>query len=130
MKKFFYWAPRVLGILFIGFISIFALDVFSEGYGAGEFVLALVMHLLPSFFGVGILYVAWKWERIGGWLFVVFGVAFLFIGGFETMSILLFSVPLCVIGGLFLMHHYRYSGHSSSGVLPEGAQVNDRAEHP
>ena len=31
-KRVLYWTPRVLGILFALFISIFALDVFGEGY--------------------------------------------------------------------------------------------------
>ena len=31
MRKFILWAPRVLSILFILFISIFALDAFEEG---------------------------------------------------------------------------------------------------
>ncbi len=33
MKQFLFWSPRVLTILFALFLSLFALDVFGEGYG-------------------------------------------------------------------------------------------------
>jgi hypothetical protein len=45
MKVFIYWLPRVSAILFILFISVFALDVFTEP----NWALALFMHLIPSF---------------------------------------------------------------------------------
>jgi len=41
-KRVLFWAPRVLGILFALFLSLFALDVFSEGYSFGETMLALL----------------------------------------------------------------------------------------
>jgi len=46
-KKALYWAPRIIAILFIVFISLFALDVFIEGYGFWETIVALFMHLVP-----------------------------------------------------------------------------------
>ena len=47
-KRVFHWSPRVLSILFALFLSIFALDVFSEGYAFAETILALLMHLIPT----------------------------------------------------------------------------------
>ena len=44
-----FWATGILGILFALFISMFALDVFSEGYGFADTVLALFMHLMSTF---------------------------------------------------------------------------------
>ena len=32
-KQLLFWTPRILGILFALFLSMFALDVFGEGYG-------------------------------------------------------------------------------------------------
>ncbi len=58
-NKILYWTPRVLGILFAVFISIFALDVFGE-YGFPEVLVALFMHLIPTFLVVGVLLIAWK----------------------------------------------------------------------
>ncbi len=44
-KKFLYWLPRILGILFAIFISIFALDAFGEGI---PFLEAIVGFFNPS----------------------------------------------------------------------------------
>ena len=70
MKKYswLYWTPRILGIIFAVFISIFALDVFGE-YKFPEVLIALFMHLVPTYLVLGALLVAWKWEKIGGILF-------------------------------------------------------------
>ena len=44
-KRLLFWSPRMLCIAFATFISLFALDVFAEGYGFWRTALALVMHL-------------------------------------------------------------------------------------
>ena len=36
MKSTLFWIPRIAGILFILFISIFALDIFGQGYSFWE----------------------------------------------------------------------------------------------
>jgi len=71
-----FWAPRVLCILFIAFISMFAFDVFGEGYSVLETVVALFMHLIPSFVLAGLTILAWKKEKWGGIAFLVLGVIF------------------------------------------------------
>lgn len=106
MKAFFYWAPRILGILLAVFISLFALDIFNENYSGWDLIISLVMHLLPVFAVVAFVVVAWRWENIGGWIFIVLGIAFVFIGGFELIAILLFTLPLLLVGSMFLLHHY------------------------
>ena len=78
MKNLLYWTPRVLVILFTAFISLFALDVFAEGYTFWETLVALFMHLIPSFLLIIALVVAWRWERVGGLLFIGLGILFLF----------------------------------------------------
>jgi hypothetical protein len=108
MKKFLYWTPRILSIILVGFISLFALDIFSQDYTGWELIFALVMHLVPSFVAVVFIVIAWKWEHIGGWLFILLGGAYIFIGRFELMAILIFTLPLVVIGVLYLVHHYKY----------------------
>jgi hypothetical protein len=52
-------------ILFIAVLSLFALDVFDEGLGLWQTVVALAMHLRPTFFMVATLVVAWRWEWVG-----------------------------------------------------------------
>jgi membrane glycosyltransferase len=117
-KKFLYWAPRVLSIIMVCFISLFAFDVFDQDYTAGELAVALFMHLLPTILGVICIVIAWKMERLGGWLFVALGVAYLFIGSFELATILVVTLPLVIIGALFLGHYYKYVKGTKDSATP------------
>ena len=100
-----YWTPRILGILFAIFISIFALDVFAEGYGFPLVLVALFMHLIPTFIIIIILLIAWKWEKVGGVLFILLGLIFtLFFNTYRhPLTFLLISGPVFLIGLLFLI---------------------------
>jgi len=99
VEKVFYWLPRVLTILFNVFISIFALDVFGEP----QWLLALLMHLIPNFILIVLTIVAWKNERFGGSIFVVIGLLVLVLSRFQSLII---SIPVIVIGVLFLSRKY------------------------
>ncbi len=97
---------RVAGILFILFVSVFALDVFGEGYSAGELAVALFKHLLPSAFPLlAALIVAWRWPLWGSAAY--FCVAVFFTVFFATYrvptSFLLISVPALVLSLLFYL---------------------------
>ena len=70
LKKTLFWTPRIAGILFVLFISLFAFDVFEEGLGFWGTLLALFMHLLPSILLAIAIYVAWKREWFGAVLFI------------------------------------------------------------
>ncbi len=108
LDKFMYWFPRIFLIIFILFISVFALDVFSERYTFLEMVVALFMHLIPSFVLALILYISWRNERVGGIIFILIGVFFgFFFDAFEEwISFLLLCVPLFLIGGIFLLNYH------------------------
>ena len=100
-KRFIYWSPRVLSILFAMFLSMFALDVFSEGYGFGETILALLMHLVPTYLIVIALVIAWRWEGIGAILFIALPLFYLVMSKGENWII---SGPLFLVGTLFLLN--------------------------
>ena len=100
-KQIIFWLPRILGILFAIFLSIFALDVFSEGYSFAETILALLIHLIPTFVVVIALVIAWRWEKIGTVLFMALALFYLIISGGKSWII---SVPLIVEGILFLLN--------------------------
>ena len=102
VKQILFWTPRVAGILFILFISIFALDVFDQGYSFWEILLALFMHLLPSI-GLAIaIALAWRWEWIGAAFFCGFAVWYVaMMRGFPlSVYLLLAGIPF-VVGILF-----------------------------
>lgn len=100
-KRVVFWAPRVLCILFAMFLSVFALDVFSESYGFGETILALLIHLVPTFIVVISLVIAWRWEWVGAILFIAVALFFLVSSGGESWVI---SGPLFLVGVLFLFN--------------------------
>jgi hypothetical protein len=54
----------------------FALDVFGEGYGFWKTLIALTMHLLPSFVLIFALILAWRWEWVGAALFGAAGTLY------------------------------------------------------
>jgi len=105
-KQVLYWTPRILGILFALFISLFALDVFGEGYGFWESVGAFLIHLIPTFVILIALFVAWRREWIGAILFVGLGMFYLvvFRGDFDWITFLIIAGPLFLIGALFLVN--------------------------
>jgi len=93
MKKIFYWLARVLSILFIIFISLFALDVFGEAM----WLTALLMHLIPSFILIIITIIAWKKGLLGGIIFIILGLIAI------INLIWIMAVPSIVIGVLYLI---------------------------
>lgn len=105
LKQTLVWTPRVLGILFALFLSIFALDVFGTGVGFWATLLALVMHLLP----VGVLVIglifAWRWEWVGAVLFLGFGIWYLATawGHFPLVVYGVIAGPAFLVGILFLI---------------------------
>jgi hypothetical protein len=109
-KRWLFWTPRILCILFAAFLGLFALDVFEEGRGFWQTALALFMHLLPStILAIVVLILSWRREWIGGMLFTALGVLHivLFWGRFAWYVYAAFSGPLLVIGILFLLN-WRY----------------------
>lgn len=64
----FYWIPRCVAILFILFLSLFALDVFSGNSSLGVVIVGFLIHLIPSYVLLLALVFAWKREKIGGFL--------------------------------------------------------------
>ena len=101
IKRLMYWSPRILSICLAIFISLFALDVFSEGYGPGKTVLALLIHLIPTFLIVIMSIIAWYREGIGGILFLALAASYVIMNGWRNWII---PGPIFLIGILFLIN--------------------------
>ncbi len=123
-QKILLWTPRILFIIAILFISMFAFDAFSPERNFWQNTAALLMHLLPSFVLVALLVVAWKRELTGGILITILGLAatpVLFnlnsqrhstFG--ETLGIvLMLTLPFIITGILFIVSHYVNRRHKS-----------------
>ena len=118
-KSLLFWAPRILCILAILFVSIFALDSFTPQLPVGQQILAFLIHLIPSYILTALLVIAWKWELTGGVLFTIVGIVFsyfVFTMNFNrtyhdfwgSFFITLFiAFPFVVVGILFIIGSHR-----------------------
>ncbi len=105
LQRFLYWTPRILSIVYVLFVSMFALDVFNETAGFFNTVLALTMHLIPSFVLVIVLIFSWRREWIGGVVYLLLAVLYVTItwGRFQWSAYALIAGPLVLLGGLFIV---------------------------
>jgi hypothetical protein len=116
-KRILFWAPRVLSIILIALLSLFALDVFDEHSGLWQTLPALMVHLIPSFVLIVALILAWRWEWIGAVLYGAAGL--LYVTWVVSMSrpvppawrliwILTIAGPAFIIAGLFLANWLKH----------------------
>ena len=116
-RSVFYWAPRILGLAAIAFISMFALDSFEAGQPLTTQLLHFAQHLIPSFLLLALLALAWKWEKVGGIAFIGIGLIFSplvymlnhgrnhFSVAQSLLVVLIITVPFIITGALFLLSH-------------------------
>jgi hypothetical protein len=116
INKYIYWAPRVLSILLILFLTVFSWDVLDAGYSFFETVLGLFIHNIPAFFLLGVLIISWKYEIVGGIAFILTGITFIILRlvaenidpWYITLPIsLIISGPSVIIGILFLIGWFK-----------------------
>ncbi|MBT8301374.1 MAG: hypothetical protein KJO63_08600 [Maribacter sp.] len=116
--KVFHWLPRISCILVILFISMFALDAFNPEKTIWQQLVAFSIHLIPSFILLIFLIIAWKWEYIGGLIFIIIGLGlspFIFMHNYKMnqsigMSlgiIMAITIPFAIVGILFILSHFQ-----------------------
>ena len=76
LVKILCWTPRIIVILAVLFVSMFALDSFSPNLTIWQQLLGFSIHLIPTYVLLIFLFVAWKWELIGGILFTIISLVF------------------------------------------------------
>ena len=108
-----YWAPRILSILFILFISLFALDIFDMKLGLWGTIVGLFMHLIPSMILTVTLIISWKYEWVGGTLFALGGLFYISSVIFNSLDwtikiswSLTIAGPALIISGLFFANWF------------------------
>ncbi len=117
LVDWFHWIPRLLCIAAILFVSLFALDSFAPDLTPWEQIRNFLIHLIPSYILSAALFVAWKWEKIGGILLMTIGLGFspaIFLMNYHrTGSIwiglaiaLMINLPFVVVGALFLVSNF------------------------
>ncbi len=107
-RRIIHWLPRILGVGFILFLSLFALDVFGE-YSGWNVIPALLIHLLPSFVLLGIIIIAWKHDLVGAVVFLAFAVFYIWMAGLGRPWSWYAGIsgPAAFVGILFLMSWFQ-----------------------
>ena len=116
--KILHWLPRILCILSIGFISLFALDAFAPGLTFWQQIGDFLIHLIPSIILSVILIIAWNRELIGGIIFIIIGVALspsIFLNNYRINKsvwtslgiIVIICIPFVIVGILFLVSYFK-----------------------
>ena len=113
----FQWLPRIICVLAILFVSLFAADAFAPGLTIWQQLGDFLLHLIPSFILLALLLVAWKWELIGGIIFILLGIVlspFIFMLNYNRNQslgislgiILCITFPFIVAGILFILSYF------------------------
>ena len=113
INKFIFWAPRILAILFVLFLTLFSLDVLEGNYGFWGTIVGLLMHNIPAIILLIVLIISWKHEIVGGISFILAGVVYIalilktaIVNGFEwyyLFWVVQISGIAFLIGILFLV---------------------------
>lgn len=95
------WSPRLLGILVALFLGLFALDSLGEGIG-------FVIHLAPTLLLLAAVAISWRWEWVGGVVFLSLAALYAATTLRHPDWILAIAGPMVVVGALYLLswqHH-------------------------
>jgi hypothetical protein len=125
-SKALYWTARIICIIAILLISLFSLDSFSPDRTFWQNITAFLMHNIPSFILLAALIIAWKWEKVGGIILTIIGLAFsifIFVFNYKRnqfpimtclMQTFVVATPFVLAGILFILSHYRRKNEFSS----------------
>lgn len=124
--RIIYLLPRILCIIAILFISLFALDAFNPELTVWQQIRDFLMHLIPSFILTLFLLIAWKWELVGGIIFLAIGLFFtpiIFMHNFQMNNSVWMSLgviaaitfPFMLVGILFILGYRNKSKQKTLG---------------
>jgi len=104
LKRTMFWTPRIAGILFVLFLSLFALDILDMQLGFWGTIVGLFIHLIPSILLAIAIALAWRWEWVGALIFAGWSVFYMVTArGFHwSVYVIIAGIPF-VIGVLFLL---------------------------
>lgn len=99
------WIPRVLAMIFIVFLSLFALDAFSGDAPFIKKVGGFIVQLITSFILVFTWLISWKRPLMGGSIFILLSIAFAFLlRTYRSVpTFLLITFPVALVGILFII---------------------------
>ncbi len=108
VKRLLFWTPRIALLFFAFLVSLFALDVFGQGYGFWQTMGALFMHLLPVWGFLLVVAVAWRWEWVGAIALTGWAIFYMVMAGGFLPSVYLMMAGLPFVLGLLFLLNWRY----------------------
>jgi predicted membrane protein len=96
----------------------FAMDAFDPKFTIMQQIEGFIIHLIPTYILIALLIVSWKWELIGGLIFILIGLGFspyIFSHnyhmnhsiGMSLFVVLMINIPFALVGLLFIVSHYK-----------------------
>lgn len=133
LVKIVYWTPRILSILAIALILLFGADAFDPKLSLQDQLIGFMMHSIPGVILILILLVAWKWELIGGLIYILIGVGFtpfVFMMNYQRLErfqhpnpfwisvsiVATITFPFILAGALFVWSHVLRKKKTLSGI--------------
>ncbi|MEN9413343.1 MAG: hypothetical protein RLZZ342_430 [Candidatus Parcubacteria bacterium] len=103
-QKIFYWLPRLLGVYFALFLSLFALDVFTGPFEP-RMLVGFLIHLVPSFVLLGAVLLAWRYELVGAVVFLGSAIFYIVNVGLDRhwSWYVGIALPSVIVGTLFFV---------------------------
>ncbi|OGZ33111.1 MAG: hypothetical protein A2174_01085 [Candidatus Portnoybacteria bacterium RBG_13_41_18] len=103
INKFIYWIPRILSIIFILFLALMSLDVFSPELSFWPTLGALFIHNVPALVLLIVLLISWKYEIVGGITFILAGLLYIIILMRKPFEWYMLSWSIQISGVAFLI---------------------------
>ena len=103
INPWLFWAPRVLTILFILYISMFSLDIFDGHYGFWGTIVGLLMHNIPSFVMIVLLIIAWRYEWVGAVGYIGLALLYMIFTSSRVDLLMALSWSLMIAGPAILI---------------------------
>jgi hypothetical protein len=115
-NRLIFWAPRVLGILYAAFLSIFAFAGLTGGHGVSAGVVHFLTQIIPALIVLAVLAIAWRRQPIGAALFLALAIAYVATswGRFPFSVYVLIAGPMVLMAGLFLLEWRHRQGLTSA----------------
>jgi hypothetical protein len=97
------WAPRIVGLGLAFFLSLFALDAFSDGQGIAGTIVAFAMGLLPALVVLTTVIVGWRHAGLAALVFAALTVFYSATTLERPLWIAVIAGPLALVGALFFI---------------------------
>lgn len=103
-QNIFKWIARIITLIAIAFMIMFSFDCFEGDSPLNDQLLCFLMHNIPAITLIIVLFIAWKYEVIGGVLFILLAIGMtIFFRSFAGNPYSLIVVgPFLLTGLLFI----------------------------